>query len=96
MLEENLGEFAGKWKFGSSSKEVASFPKVKRYHLRASLSYPRKYLTAQWRIQELRSVPAGPLIEFVVRILTKCLEFLGKNFNTGQGPYNFCGRLFNP
>jgi len=47
MLEENLGEFAGKWKFGSSSKEVASFPKVKRYHLRASLSYPRKYLTAQ-------------------------------------------------
>jgi hypothetical protein len=47
MPEEKLGEIAGKWKFGSSSKEIASSPKVKRYHLRTSLSYPRKYLTTQ-------------------------------------------------
>jgi hypothetical protein len=48
MPGENLGEIAGKWKFGSFFKEIASSsPKVKRYHLRTSLSYPRKYLTAQ-------------------------------------------------
>jgi len=47
MPEENLGEIAGKWKFGSSSKEIAFSLKVKRFHSRTILSYPRKYLTAQ-------------------------------------------------
>jgi hypothetical protein len=28
MPEENLVEIAGKWKFGSSSKEIASSPQV--------------------------------------------------------------------